>query len=124
MLKKSKKNPPIEKKTIWQRINFFKRMVVLFSNQRLKFFMITCSFFTLAIDIFYEFGHVYLTAKWTLGPAQLIFYNAVLCLGLAVGNGWLPSFFASKKSNRFSILCAMGGFALLLIGIVLTNTVP
>ena len=84
--------------------------------------MIASTCFTLAVDIFYEFGPVYLTVKWTLGPAQLILYNGILCLGLAVGNGWLPIFTSSRVSNSLSIIGAVVGFALLLTGIILTDS--
>jgi hypothetical protein len=93
---------------------------VLFLNKQLQFFMLISTAFTLAIDIFYEFGPVYLTVKWTLGPAQLVFYNGILCLALALGNGWLPSFFAARK--RPAIICSIGGLALFLTGIVLTSS--
>jgi hypothetical protein len=55
-----------------------------------------------------------------LGPAQLVFYNGILCLALALGNGWLPSFFAARKGP--AIICSIGGLALFLTGIVLTNS--
>lgn len=108
--------------TFWQRINFLKRMLILFANKQLQFLMIVCTTFTLAVDIFYEFAPVYLTVKWTLGPAKLAFYNAVLCLTLGVGNGWLAGFFASRISSRLSIASALGGFALFLLGIVLAQS--
>jgi MFS family permease len=117
VLKKSVITPPSAVQTWWQRMNFIKRIRRLFANKQLKFLMITSTYFTLAVDIFYEFGPVYLTVKWGLFPAQLIFYNGVLCLGLAVGNGWLPTFISSRVSHLVSILSAIGGFAFLLIGI-------
>ncbi len=119
VLDKSVVSPTTVVRTFWQRINFIQRMSALFSNKQLKFLLLISTAFTLAVDIFYEFGPVYLTVKWTLGPAQLIFYNAALCLGLAVGNGWLSAHLSSRVSNRFAILCSIGGFGLLLIGIVL-----
>jgi MFS transporter, DHA1 family, tetracycline resistance protein len=109
-------------RTFWQRINFIKRISVLFSNKKLKFLMLISTTFTLAVDIFYEFGPVYLTVKWELGPPQLTLYNGVLCLALAIGNGWLPSFFSSRTSNRPAIICSIGGLALFLTGMVLTNS--
>jgi hypothetical protein len=114
VLKESAVNVSAEVRTVWQRINLFKRLSVLFSNQRLQFLLMTSTFFTLAVDMFYEFGPVYLTLKWALGPAQLTVYNGVLCLGLAIGNGWLPTFFASRISNRAAILSSIAGFALII----------
>jgi MFS family permease len=108
--------------TLWERFNFIKKISVLFSNKHLKTLMIASTCFTLAIDIFYEFGPVYLTVKWTLGPAQLILYNGILCLGLIVGNGWLSIFTSSRVSNLLLIIGSMAGFALLLTGIIFTNS--
>lgn len=122
VLEKCVANAQMEVRTFWQRINLVKRLSVLFSNRRLQFFMITSTLFTLAVDICYEFGPVYLTIKWDLIPSQLILYNGVLCVALAVGNGWLPTYCASRVSNRLAILCSIGGFTLFVIGIVLTNS--
>ena len=122
VLDKSVVSPAAVVRTFWQRINFIQRMSVLFSNKQLKFLLLISTAFTLAVDIFYEFGPVYLTVKWTLGPAQLIFYNAALCLGLAVGNGWLTAYLSSRVSNRLTIVCSIGGVALFLIGAVLINS--
>jgi len=115
-------NTRIETCTFWQRINLIKRLSLLFLNKRLLFLMIISTCFTLAVDIFYEFGPVYLTVKWTLSPAQLVRYNGVLCLALVAGNGWLPSFISSRVTNRLAIIYSIGGFALFLLGIVLTDS--
>ena len=79
--------------------------------------MIISTCFTLAVDIFYEFGPVYLTVKWAFVPSDLILYNGGLCIGLAIGNGWLPSWiskFTSIFNQRLIILSSIAGFALLL----------
>ena len=55
-------------------------------------------------------------------PCAAYFYNAALCLGLAVGNGWLSAYLSSRVSNRLAILCSIGGLALFLIGVVLVNS--
>lgn len=110
-------------RNFWQRINLIKRLSSLFINKRLQFLMIISTCFTLAVDIFYEFGPVYLTVKWTFVPSDLILYNGGLCIGLAIGNGWLPSWISKITSNqRLTILSSIAGFALLLIGIVLANS--
>lgn len=101
--------------------NLFKKMSVLFRNKKLKFLMIVSTFFTLAVDIFYEFGPVYLTAKWTLRPSDLIIYNSILCFTLAVGNGWMASFFSKRYNTPPGVIGSIGGFALFLLGTVLTN---
>jgi len=115
-------NAVIEARSFWQRLNLFKRVSLLFSNKYLQFLMITSTCFTLAVDIFYEFGPVYLTVKWAMGPAHLVLYNAVLCLALATGNGWLPTLISSSGPNQFAIICSLGGLALFLIGIVLADS--
>lgn len=101
--------------------NLFKKMGVLFRSKELKFLMLVSTFFTLAVDIFYEFGPVYLTAKWNLRPSDLIIYNSILCLTLAVGNGWLTSFFSKRYTSPPGVIGSIGGFALFLLGSVLTD---
>jgi len=123
VLEKSAIVAPSQVRTVWQRINFIKRMSHLFTNKHLKFLILISTAFTLAVDIFYEFGPVYLTVKWKLGPPQLAYYNAVLCLGLAIGNGILASYLSTRVSQSLAILCSIGGFALFLIGMVLVNMV-
>lgn len=106
---------------IFERFKFVKKMSHLFQNKRLRFLMLISTFFTLAIDIFYEFGPVYLTNKWMLGPIDLTLYNSVLCIALAAGNGWLATFCSTRYSNRYGIIVATGSFALFLMGTTLTN---
>ncbi len=120
-----KSSPPVsagKKKSLRERFNFIARMSKLLAQRDIKILMITSTCFTLAVDIFYEFGPVYLTVKWTLSPAQLIFYNGALCLGLAIGNGWLPSLISSRVSSLRATAYAIGGFALLLVSIILTSS--
>lgn len=110
------------KRTIWQRFNLLKRLEELFQNRRLKFLLVVSTTFTLAVDIFYEFGPVYLTVKWLLDPVQLVLYNAVLCLGLALGNGWLAAFLSTYATKRQAVFGATGALSLLLIGLIVTNS--
>ena len=49
-----------EQRSVWQRINILGRMQRLFIDKQLRFLMVVSTVFTLAIDIFYEFGPVYL----------------------------------------------------------------
>ncbi|MEI8300320.1 MAG: MFS transporter [Chlamydiota bacterium] len=122
ILKNSVIKTQIKVQTIWQRLNLIKKISLLFTNKRLQFLMICSTCFTLAVDIFYEFGPVYLTIKWGLGPSQLVFYNGILCLALAIGNGWLPTFFSSRISNKKVILYSIGAFSIFLMGIILVNS--
>jgi len=111
-----------EHRSFWQRINLIKRLSLLFSNKHLRFLMLVSTCFTLAVDIFYEFGPVYLTIKWGFDPSDLIFYNGVLCLTLAIGNGLLPTFFSSRFKNPVTISCSIAAFSLFLIGILITDS--
>jgi MFS family permease len=123
VLKNEEPGKKIAPRTFLERINLIKRLSQLFSNKWLQFLIITSTCFTLAVDIFFEFGPVFLTVKWSLNPAQLVLYNVVLCLSLIAGNGWLPAFIASRMiSNRSAIIYSTGGFTLLLIGMVLTDS--
>lgn len=77
--------------TLWQRFNLLSRFKILFStNATLKYLLIIGSIFTFAVDIFYEFGPVYLTGLWAMTPADIAVYNAALSITLAIGSGWLP----------------------------------
>lgn len=110
-----------EHKDILAHFNLYKKLSLLFKNIPLKFFLITSTLFTLSIDIFYEFGPVYLTVQWMLTPVQLISYNTVLCLALTVGNGWLAAFSSKHYESRPLITMSIGGLALFLIGVVITD---
>lgn len=114
-----------EIRSFWERIHISKRISKLFSsNPRLQFLMLTSTSFTLAVDIFYEFGPVYLTTKWALNPSDLIIYNGMLCLTLAIGNGWLPGLFSTRPVIRTAIIASIGGLALCLLGMILVNSSP
>ena len=84
--------------------------------------MIVTTTFTIAVDVFYEFGPVYLTAKWVLDPVQLVMYNVVLCVGLTLGSGWLASFTSTYAAKRQAVLWSTGGFTLFMLGIVLADS--
>lgn len=111
-----------EKAPFLVRMNLVKRLKNLFTNQGLRFLLIVSTAFTLAVDIFYEFGPVFLTMKWGLGPAELMYYNGILCIALGTGNGWLSTLPSSTRTKRHAILFSIGGFALLLLGMISTNT--
>lgn len=112
VLKNGAAPPSTVRRSFWQRINVIQRMLELFSNKQLQFLMLISTCFTLAVDIFYEFGPVHLTVKWDLGPPELVYYNAILCLALATGNGWLPNFISPRFSSSLAIIYAMGALTL------------
>ena len=77
--------------SIWQRFNLIRRFQFIFRHsETLKYLLIASFIFTLSVDIFYEFGPVYLTGLWAMTPAGIAMYNAALCISLAIGSGWLP----------------------------------
>ncbi|MBJ7448747.1 MAG: MFS transporter [Parachlamydiales bacterium] len=123
VLKSSVISTAIQRKSIWQRINFIKRISMLFSNKQLKTLLIVSTLCTLAVDIFYEFGPVFLTVKWTLGPSQLVLYNGILCLTLAIGNGWLPAIVSKRYNTRKVIVSMITGLVILLIAMIYTEYV-
>jgi len=79
--------------SILQRINLIARFKLIFeSNINLKYLLMISTIFTFSVDIFYEFGAVYLTGLWSSTPAQIAIYNVALCITLALGSGWLPHY--------------------------------
>jgi DHA1 family tetracycline resistance protein-like MFS transporter len=93
IFKLSEKAVPISlhELTILQRFNLVTRFKIIFQrSEALKYLLIVSTIFTFAVDIFYEFGPVYLTGLWSMTPAGIAIYNSALSFTLAVGSGWLP----------------------------------
>lgn len=111
----------IEIKKIWQHFNLIKKMSILFKNRQARFLIIASTFFSVAMDIFFEFGPVHLTAMWLLGPFQLVIYNSILCVGIALGSSGIVSFIATRYSSRFGIIVSMGMLAIVLLAIALVG---
>lgn len=109
-------------RSVWQRFNLYKRLSVLFQNQRLKFLLLVSTTFTLAVDIFYQFAPVYLTAKWMLAPSDLIIYNAFLCVALALGNGWLAGYVSKRFDRQKAVIASTTAVGALLVGITLAES--
>jgi MFS transporter, DHA1 family, tetracycline resistance protein len=81
--------------SILRRFNIFKRLKYLLGDNKLLQSLLLCSsIFTFAVDIFYEFGPVYLTGLWSFTPSGIAIYNAGLCLALIIGSGYLPHYFS------------------------------
>ena len=94
--------------TIWQQFNFVSRFHFLFKNNvALKYLLITSTIFTFSVDIFYEFGPVYLTGLWAMTPAGIAVYTAALSFTLAFGAGWLPHYLSRYLSVERVIALAM-----------------
>lgn len=118
-LKESYKGTTVPSVALLRQFNLIKRFHLLFRNPALKHLLITSSIFTFAIDIFYEFGPVYLTGIWLMTPAWLAIYNVALCTTLAIGYGWLPHYlsnrFSSKRIITTSIIITAIIFSLIVI---------
>lgn len=108
-------------RNLWVRLNILKRLRVLFRNRYLKFLMIVSTLQTLAVDIFYEFGPVFLTTKWLLGPSGLVVYNSVLCLALALGSGWFMRMLTKHFASEAIMVVSTAAMTLLLVAIVYTD---
>jgi MFS family permease len=94
--------------TIWQRFNLISRFKALFrQNETLKYLLIISTIFTFSVDIFYEFGPVYLTGLWSMTPAGIAIYNAALSFTLGIGAAWLPHHLSLHFSIKRVIVTAM-----------------
>lgn len=94
--------------TIWKRLNLVSRFKILFyKNKILKYLFIISTIFTFSIDIFYEFGPVYLTGLWAMTPAGIAIYNAALCVTLALGSGWLSHYLSLHFTTKHIIIVAI-----------------
>jgi DHA1 family tetracycline resistance protein-like MFS transporter len=113
-LKNSSINIKVYAQSFFYRINIIKKMKVLLLDKKLSFLIITSTIFTLSVDIFYEFGPVHLTSLFNLSPKDLISYNSLLCLALAVGNGFLPNYLQKKHDVRVCVILSMISFAIFL----------
>lgn len=79
------------KESVWDQLNIVRQFGLLFQNNpHLKLLLLISTLFTFAVDIFYEFGPVYLAGKWLMSPAMIAIYNAALSATLALGASWLP----------------------------------
>lgn len=96
------------KLTVWKQFNLISRFKSLFrTNNTLKHLLIISTIFTFAVDIFYEFGPVYLTGLWSMTPAGIAIYNAALCFALAISSGWLPHHLSQYFKTKYVIIIAM-----------------
>lgn len=105
-------------RSFWNRVNFVGRLKVLFKDRRLFFLLSIITMYTIAVDIVYEFGPVYLTAIWMLTPAELSLYNAGLASSLGFASVFVPERAARKLGNKTSVLVSMALFCLALLGII------
>lgn len=111
---------PQRRRSLLETIHLPRRLALLFQDRTLKYLFMVVTFFTLAADMFYQFGPIYLTEKWALTPSALTWYNGALCLALALGNGWAAGFSARSLGARNAIAIGMALLAIALVGLVLT----
>lgn len=93
-----------EKESIVSQLNIIRQFKLLFQNHpHLLHLLIISTLFTFAVDMFYEFGPVYLAGKWFMSPGMIAFYNAALSAALALGASWLP-YHLSKRLSIHKII--------------------
>ncbi|MDF1654385.1 MAG: MFS transporter [Coxiellaceae bacterium] len=102
-------------------LNIFGRVVELCHNPTIKRLLITSTVFTLGIDIYYEFGPVYLTSKWDMSAAMISVYNLVLSVTLAIGS-LLPYYLSKRFNIQTAIKACMLLSALFLVLMVVFAT--
>jgi DHA1 family tetracycline resistance protein-like MFS transporter len=94
--------------SIRERFNLIARFNFLFKkSMALKYLLITSTIITFSIDIFYEFGPVYLTVLWLMTPAGIAIYNGALSFALAMGSAWLPHYLSLQFSVERIVISGM-----------------
>ncbi|RDI42078.1 MFS transporter [Aquicella lusitana] len=106
----------------WQQFNILQHLKEMLRNAALRFLLIACLIFMLGVDVFYEFGPVYLTAIWHMDATEIAFYTIILCLGLALSSGWLSHQLSCRYPLYQSILVSIISFCLLLSAIALAHS--
>ncbi len=99
---------------IWRQLNIVRQFKLLFLNHpKLKHLLIISTIFTFSVDIFYEFGPVFLAGKWLMSPAQISIYNVVLSITLALGASIIPHYLSKRASIKTILVSAMTTTALI-----------
>lgn len=81
----------IQKESILGQLNIIRQFKRLFQHHPYLIpLLIISTLFTFAVDMFYEFGPVFLAGKWHMSPSMIALYNAALSAALALGASWLP----------------------------------
>lgn len=94
--------------------NLAKRIRAHLSDKLVGFLLLISSLFTLFVDLFYEFGPVYLTLEGQLTSVQLLPYSALVSLALALGSGWL----AAPVAQRWGAIPSISGSIALFGGLM------
>lgn len=97
-----------QKESILRQLNIIQQFKLLLQQHpHLKPLLIISTLFTFAVDMFYEFGPVYLAGKWLMSPSMIALYNAVLSAALAIGASWLPRLLSKHLPIHKIIILAM-----------------
>lgn len=104
-----------------RQFNFFFHLHEIRRSKLLTLLLIISLIFTLSVDLFYEFGPVFLTGEWMMNAAQIAIYNGALSLTIAIG-GLLPYRLQLVFSAREMIIAAAILFALFLLCIVMATS--
>lgn len=99
---------------IWRQLNIIRQFKLLFSNHpKLKHLLIISTIFTFSVDIFYEFGPIYLAGKWLMSPAQISIYTVILSMALALGASIIPRYLSKHISTKIILVSAMATTSLI-----------
>lgn len=97
-----------QKESILKQLNIIRQFKLLFQHHpHLKPLLIISTLFTFAVDMFYEFGPVYLAGKWLMSPSMIAVYNGALSASLAIGASWLPHHLSKHLPIHKIIILAM-----------------
>lgn len=97
-----------KKESFLSQINIIRQFKLLFQKlPHLIPLLIISTLFTFAVDIFYEFGPVYLAGKWLMSPSMIALYNAGLSAALALGASWLPRHLSKHLPIKQIIILSM-----------------
>lgn len=97
-----------QKESILKQLNIIRQFKLLFQyHPHLKPLLIISTLFTFAVDMFYEFGPVYLAGKWLMSPSMIAVYNGALSASLAIGASWLPHHLSKHLPIHKIIILAM-----------------
>lgn len=121
MLQETRQVEAVAVRTLRERFAFYPRLQRLMHNGRLRTMLGIATLFTLAVDIFFEFGPAYLTEVWGLGPAHLARYNSLLSMALALSCGWLSVCLVQRFPQKQVIAGSMSLYSAVLSTLLLTT---
>ena len=86
--------------SIAKQLNIIRHLQFVVHNRMIKYVLLSLCVFFLAIDLFYEFGPVYLSANWQMTPWIIGCYTAVIAVTLAMSFYWISPWLTQYFSNR------------------------